>query len=160
MAKLHINIGSNQDRRKNISLALDALKLNFFEIVCSNVFQSPAEGFDGDDFYNVGVNATTNLAVSDVVQILHNIEDRQGRDRMQTKFSSRQIDLDLVLYDNVIDAKYNLPRDDILKYSFVLAPLTQLNPQGIHPIEGKNYTQLNATMATLKSYNIEILNEK
>ncbi len=157
MAKIHINIGSNQNRRENIAIALDALRLNFFDVTYSDVFESAAYGFEGADFYNLGVNASTDLSIKNVLKILHNIENRQGRDRSCNKFSSRPIDLDLILYDRVIDKTQNLPRDDILKYNFVLAPLAQLDPQGIHPVEGKTYYELYVTMKALKSYNIEIL---
>jgi 2-amino-4-hydroxy-6-hydroxymethyldihydropteridine diphosphokinase len=67
----------------------------------------------------MGVNATTDLSVVDVLSVLHTIENNQGRDRSQPKFSSREVDLDLVLYDEVIDKANNLPRDDILQYNFV-----------------------------------------
>ncbi len=157
--RIHINIGSNQNRRQNIAQALDALRLNFFDIVCSDIFESEAAGFEGADFYNMGVNATTDLSIADVLNILHTIEDNQGRDRSQAKFSARGIDLDFVLYDSVIDKENNLPRDDILKYNFVLAPLAQLNPEGVHPLEKKDYRQLLATTTPLQSYNIDILKQ-
>jgi 2-amino-4-hydroxy-6-hydroxymethyldihydropteridine diphosphokinase len=158
MANIHINIGSNQNRQYNIATAIEALKMNFSKVVCSEVFESPAYGFKGDDFYNVGVNAMTDLDPETVIQILHHIEQKQGRDRQCAKFSSRTIDLDLVLYDDIINKTHNLPRDDILKYAFVLLPLAQLQPQSIHPIEQKTYTQLSATTPALKSYNIDTLN--
>jgi 2-amino-4-hydroxy-6-hydroxymethyldihydropteridine diphosphokinase len=160
VVNIHINIGSNQNRKHNIALALDVLRLNFFNVECSDIFESAAAGFAAADFYNMGINATTDLKIEEVLQVLHTIEDNQGRDRSQPKFSSREIDLDLVLYDAVIDAKYNLPRNDILKYNFVLAPLMQLNPDDKHPVENKTYRQLGATMDRLKSYNIEILEKE
>jgi 2-amino-4-hydroxy-6-hydroxymethyldihydropteridine diphosphokinase len=65
-----------------------------------------------------------------------------------------------VLYDKVIDEKNNLPRNDILKYNFVLLPLAQLTPQSVHPLENKTYKQLSATINQLKSYNIKILKRR
>ncbi len=158
--RIHINIGSNQNREENIARAIDALELNFFEVTCSDVFESAAQGFEGDDFFNVGVNVRTDLSITGVIDVLRHIENNQGRDRTQAKFSSRQIDLDLVLYDMVIDEAHNLPRDDILKYNFVLLPLAQLNPQGVHPVVQKTYAELSATEQALKSYNIDTLNRK
>jgi 2-amino-4-hydroxy-6-hydroxymethyldihydropteridine diphosphokinase len=160
MAKIHINIGSNQDRETNISGAIDFLKLNFSDIKISDIFESPSEGFDGDDFYNVGVNASTTLNIEDVNAVLKNIEKTFGRDRSQPKFSSRIIDLDLVTYNNTIDLELNLPRDDIMMYSFVLAPLAQLSSNDIHPIENRTYQQLWETFQSknqfkLSQYNIE-----
>ena len=160
MAKIHINIGSNQNREANIAGAMDYLRLNFTIIKISDIFESPAEGFDGDDFYNVGVNAKTQLSVEDVNAVLKNIEKTFGRDRTQPKFSSRLIDLDLATYDDVIDADFNLPRDDILKYSFVLAPLAQLSGDEIHPLTNQTYQQLWQSFQTdnqfeLSQYNID-----
>ncbi|CAC9564529.1 2-amino-4-hydroxy-6-hydroxymethyldihydropteridine pyrophosphokinase (EC 2.7.6.3) [uncultured Gammaproteobacteria bacterium] len=160
MSEIHINIGSNQNRRHNVAQAIEALKMNFFNVVCSDIFESAAVGFKGMDFYNMGVNATTDLSITDVLSVLHTIENNQGRDRSQPKFSSRKIDLDLVLYDKVIDEKNNLPRNDILKYNFVLLPLVQLSPQSVHPLENKTYKQLSATINQLKSYNIKILKRR
>ena len=142
MANIHINIGSNQNREKNIANAIDMLKFNFSDIEISDIYSSPAQGFKGDDFYNVGVNAITSLNVVDTSSVLKNIEDKIGRDRSQPKFSSREIDLDLVLYDDIIDQEANLPRDDALKYAFVLAPLAQLNADLIHPVEGQTFQVL------------------
>jgi 2-amino-4-hydroxy-6-hydroxymethyldihydropteridine diphosphokinase len=160
MAKIHINIGSNQNREANIAGAMDYFRLNFTIIKISDIFESPAEGFDGDDFYNVGVNASTQLSIEDVNAVLKNIEKTFGRDRTQPKFSSRLIDLDLVIYDDVVDADANLPRDDILKYSFVLAPLAQLSGDEIHPLTNRTYQQLWQSFQTdnqfeLSQYNIE-----
>ena len=160
MAKIHINIGSNQNREANIAGAIDYLKLNFADIKISDIFESPAEGFEGDNFYNMGVNASTALSVEDVNAVLKNIEKTFGRNRAQPKFSSRVIDLDLVTYDDVIDLNANLPRDDILKYSFVLAPLAQLSGDDVHPLAKQTYQQLWQSFQTdnqfeLLQYNIE-----
>ena len=58
MSLLHLNIGSNQDRRKNIRLALDQLANFFDKITVSSLFESPSEGFEGKNFYNVGVSSS------------------------------------------------------------------------------------------------------
>ncbi|KAA0438856.1 MAG: 2-amino-4-hydroxy-6-hydroxymethyldihydropteridine diphosphokinase, partial [Candidatus Thioglobus sp.] len=63
MANIHINIGSNQNRKHNIRQAIEGLRMNFFDIECSDIFESVAAGFDGKNFYNVGVNATTDLII-------------------------------------------------------------------------------------------------
>ncbi len=158
MANIHINIGSNQNRNENIAGAIDYLKLNFSNIKISNIFESPAEGFDGDDFYNIGVNASTDLEPSDVNSVLKNIEKIFGREKSQPKFSSRVIDLDLVYYDSVIDENLNLPRDDILKYAFVLAPLAQLNERAVHPVENKSYADLWREFQSQNKFKLEQYN--
>lgn len=157
MADIHINIGSNQAREMNIKKAIKAVQQAFSAVLISSVYESRAYGFCGDDFYNVGVNAKTDLSIIKVCKILRDIEKKQGRKRILAKFSARIIDLDLVLYDGVIDKNHNLPRDDILKYDFVLQPLAELNPDLIHPLAMKTYQQLWGEFKTdepLKSYNI------
>ena len=164
MSIVHLNIGSNQNRRTNIRLAVESLELHFSDIILSSLFESPSEGFKGNDFYNVGVNITTLKTSHEVVDFLRDIENSLGRDRSLTKFSSRMIDLDLVLYGGIIDETLNIPRKDILKYAFVLAPLAELNPEEIHPLEGTSYQGLWKTFQSeqdyiLRQYNIEKLFE-
>ena len=164
MSIVHLNVGSNQNRRINIRLAIKDLEQYFLNIVLSSLFESPSEGFKGNDFYNVGVNITTLKTSNEVVDILRDIENSLGRDRSLPKFSSRMIDLDLVLYGGIIDETLNVPRKDILKYAFVLAPLAELNPEAIHPLEGTSYQNLWKTFQSkqdynLKKYNIEKLFE-
>ena len=142
MNLLHLNIGSNQNRRTNILLALNKLESNFTDITVSSLFESPAEGFVGSNFYNVGVNVRTKNNINEVVDILHDIENSLGRKRSLPKFSSRIIDLDLVLYNDAIDEDLKVPRRDILKYAFVLAPLAELNPEYIHPQKGISFLNL------------------
>ncbi len=162
MSSLHLNIGSNQDKRKNIRLALDSLEHHFTKITTSSLYESPSEGFIGGNFYNIGVNVETDKNINEVVNILHGIENSLGRDRNLPKFSSRIIDLDLVLYDDDIDDKLNIPRRDILKYAFVLAPLAELNPNDIHPQERVSYLALwkgfqSSKEFELNQYNIDKL---
>jgi len=155
---LHLNIGSNQDRRKNICSAIEQLENFFVKITISSLFESPAEGFKGNDFYNIGVNIETQKKASEVIDILHLIEDSLGRNRAMPKFSSRIIDLDLVIYDDIIDEKLNVPRKDILRYAFVLAPLLELNPDGIHPEKGISYLELWEDFQSNKVFNLNKYN--
>jgi len=155
---LHLNIGSNQDKRKNIRLALASLESNFTKITTSSLYESPSEGFSGSNFYNIGVNVETDKTINDVVNILHDIENSLGRDRNLPKFSSRIIDLDLVLYDDDINDKLNIPRRDILKYAFVLAPLVELNPNDIHPQERISYLALWKVFQSTKEFDLNQYN--
>jgi len=162
MSDVHINIGSNENRALKLSLALKALEEDFSNIVVSSLYQSPAEGFEGNDFYNIGVNATINAPAVEVIAKLKSIENSLGRKRGIPKYSSRIIDLDLVCYDGIIDNNLNLPRGDILKYAFVLAPLAELNANLHHPIEGRTYQELWLAFQSrrdfvLNKYNIDKL---
>ncbi len=138
MAKIYISIGSNIDAEKNIRLAVRALEEHYGKLILSSVYESEAVGFDGDNFLNLVAAVKTDEDVHTVARVLHTIEDENGRDRSGPKFSSRTVDLDLLLYDDLVleEDGLELPRDEITKNAFVLLPLEEIAPQLIHPITG------------------------
>lgn len=144
MRKGYISIGSNIDKNKNIPASLEALKLNFGPLTISSIYESEAVGFIGDSFYNLIVGFNSELSVKEVAKILRQIELDNGRTRNSQKFSSRTLDLDLILYDNLIinDGRLQIPRDEIERYAFVLEPLMEIAPDLKHPISGLSYADL------------------
>jgi len=72
------------------------------------------------------------------------MEERHGRSRTSQKFSSRTLDVDLILYgDTVLDEpNLRLPRDEITRYAFVLEPLAEIAPDLRHPVIGATYREL------------------
>ncbi len=138
MALVHISLGSNIDREKNIRQAERALANEYGELTCSPVYETEAVGFAGDNFYNSVVAFHTLHSVYEVAKTLKYIEDCFGRDRSQPKFSARIIDLDLLLYDDVIlnADGIHIPRAEILYNAFVLKPLVDIAGHLIHPEKG------------------------
>jgi len=139
MAKIYISIGSNIDAEKNIRLAIHALQEHYGKLILSSVYESEAVGFDGDNFLNLVASVKTEEDVHTVVATLRKIEDDNGRDRSGPRFSPRTVDLDLLLYDDLVinENGLELPRDEITKNAFVLLPLEEIAPQLIHPISGQ-----------------------
>lgn len=139
MARIFIGVGSNREREKHIRAGIRALRGVFHDLRISTIYENEAVGFSGDNFYNFVVACDTGLEVEEVVDALHRIEDEYGRDRSQPRFSSRNLDLDLLLYDDlVIDTgSLHLPRPDINEYAYVLCPLAELAPELVHPVSGK-----------------------
>jgi 2-amino-4-hydroxy-6-hydroxymethyldihydropteridine diphosphokinase len=76
------------------------------------------------------------LAIRNEIELIHNLA---GRDRSSDKWESRPLDIDLLLYNDLVldDRRVRVPRDDILQYSFVLRPMAELAPQHRHPVTGK-----------------------
>lgn len=144
MATIYISLGSNINREQNTRAGIEALKQAFGELNLSSVYESEAVGFDGDAFYNMVISCEVDTPVHDTNQILRDIEDVYGRDRGSPKFSSRTLDLDLLLYDDLqLDEKgLKLPRAEILKYAFVLWPLAEIAPQMSHPETGDSFATL------------------
>jgi 2-amino-4-hydroxy-6-hydroxymethyldihydropteridine diphosphokinase len=141
---LALSIGSNIDAESNIRAALDALNLEFENIRSSTTYESQAIGFDGDNFLNLVVLADTNKGLDDVTTFLKRLEDRLGRDRLQTRFSGRTMDVDILLYGNEsgMFCGIELPRPEVTENAYVLQPLAQLLPDVVHPATGMSYLKL------------------
>jgi len=144
MAAVYISLGSNIDREVLTRAGVAALRQRFGELQLSSVYRSEAVGFEGEDFYNMVIGLQTDEDVHSVYQALRGIEDAHGRDRSGPRFSSRTLDLDLLLYDDLVlkDGKLELPRDEILKRAFVLWPLAEIAGELRHPLNHKSYTEL------------------
>jgi 2-amino-4-hydroxy-6-hydroxymethyldihydropteridine diphosphokinase len=139
LAVIYLSIGSNINRVKNLQLAIDQLGKRFSDLQISRVYENRPVGFDGRDFLNLVAKASTDLAPESVARQLEEIHDIAGRDRQGDRFSPRELDIDLLMYDDLVanSADLNLPRPDILDYAFVLRPLAEIAPQLVHPLTGK-----------------------
>lgn len=144
MPRCYISIGSNIDKEINIDSSLRALEKHFGELVISSLYESEAVGFSGDNFYNLVVGFDSDLGVKSVAKILRQIELDHGRTRDCKKFSARTLDLDLILYGDLIlnDGRLQIPRDEIEHYAFVLEPLVEIAPDLQHPINHRSYAEI------------------
>ena len=147
--RVFVGIGSNQQREMRIRQAVSALLGCFGSLQLSPVYNSPAYGFDGSDFLNLVAMFETDADIASVVDDFHTIEDRLGRDRSQPKFASRPIDLDILLYGDLVleTSSFHVPRREILEHPFVLKPLQDLVPESRHPQTGDTYRELWQQMA-------------
>ncbi len=144
MAQVYISMGSNIEPVTHLRAALDELRGRYGQVRLSSVYESPAIGFEGENFYNLVAGFETTESPRELRGVLRDIEQRNGRRRGEARFSSRTLDLDLILYDDLCleQADFSLPRDEILKYAFVLAPLAELIPEARHPLTGRDYAEL------------------
>lgn len=144
MPRVWISIGSNIDRERNIAGALRDLAAEFGSLVVSPVYETEAVGFAGDAFYNLVVGFDTRLRPAELHRRMRAIEDRHGRVRGEEKFSPRTLDLDVLTYGDAITTEGGkaLPRDEILEYAFVLAPLADVAGDEVHPQAGLSYGEL------------------
>jgi 2-amino-4-hydroxy-6-hydroxymethyldihydropteridine diphosphokinase len=134
-----VGVGSNVDPERELGSGIAALREAFGELTVSSVYRSPAFGFVGDDFLNVVVAFDTTLSADAVEARLDAIENAGSRVRGPGRFAPRALDCDLLLYGARVDAPRRLPRDDVLRYPFVLGPLAELVPDLRHPLDGICY---------------------
>lgn len=144
MVQVYLSIGSNIDPAENIRASLTTLQQHYGELSLSSVYETEAVGFEGDNFYNLVVGFHTAESPSEIAHVLRDIEHLQGRRRSGERFSARTLDIDLILYGDLVlkTAQLEIPRDEILKYAFVLGPLAELAPDAQHPVTGQRYAEL------------------
>lgn len=144
MPEVYVSIGSNVEREKNIAAALRALEARFGPLRLSSIYETAAVGFVGDPFHNLVAGFCTEESVEDVAAALADIETTGGRARGSAKFAPRTIDLDLILYGDLVrsDRKPYLPREELTRYAFMLEPLAEIAPDLRHPVTGETFAML------------------
>lgn len=141
MPRVFVGIGSNIDRDHCVRAAVADLQRQYGDVQLSSVYESEAVGFEGDAFYNLVAAFDTQDSVEQVVATLSSIEQAHGRQRGSQRFSSRTLDLDLLLYGDMVGSGegYRVPRDEIPRYAFVLWPLAEIAPSQRHPETGETF---------------------
>lgn len=140
MALIYLGIGSNLNPQENFRLAHRELAKRFSLRKISPVYRNKALGFAGSDFLNAVVCVESDMDPTAVCHELQVIHDIAGRKRDGGKFSSRTLDIDLLLYGDLVtdDRVVSVPRSDVLEFSFVLRPLADIAPDLRHPVTGKS----------------------
>ena len=144
MPKVFVGIGSNIDREASVRAGVADLRQKYGALRLSSVYESEAVGFEGDAFYNLVAAFDTSDSVDQVSASLSEIEEAHGRVRGSERFSSRTLDLDLLLYGDLVASGegFHVPRDEIPRYAFVLWPLSELEPMMRHPQTGETFSAM------------------
>lgn len=142
-AIVFLGLGSNIAPEENLRLATSELRSRYGDLDLSAVYQSAAVGFDGADFLNLVVRLRSKESALGICEAIARIHNLAGRDHKNHKWESRSLDIDLLLYNDLIsdERPVRVPRHDVLDYSFVLRPLAELAPDLIHPVTGKTISQ-------------------
>ncbi len=152
MPTVYFGLGSNVDPEKNLKLGVSELRRRYGELTLSPVYRNKAVGFDGDDFLNLVVACNARDYIEQIQAAIEEIHALAERERRGEKFSSRSLDIDLLTYGDVVTSvpPVTLPRGDILKYAFVLKPLTDIAPNDVHPETDRTYAEHWADMRTVR----------
>lgn len=113
----------------------------------SSLYQSEPWGFEDDNlFLNQALVLNSDLAPAELMTSLLEIEKELGRERspIHLGYQSRLIDIDQLACDNIIseDEHIILPHPSLHLRKFALLPLSELNPNWIHPVRNKNISEL------------------
>lgn len=139
MAKIYLGLGSNVEPQRYLRLGIRELGRQFGALQLSNVYRSKAVGFDGADFLNLVAGLDSDLTPLEVHDVIENMHRMANRQRGESRYAPRTLDIDLLLYDDLVieEAPISVPRSDVLKYSFVLGPLAEIAPNLRHPETGR-----------------------
>ncbi len=127
-------LGTNICRRVSLSHAYTRLQSIMSITASSPIYESIPQGnTKGPEFFNTVLYGVTELELSEFQKNLKQIEKEMGRCNWQhffytEVFSLRCLDIDIIMYDDVVSTEPELPRKDIYKYDFVLKPLAELLP--------------------------------
>ncbi|MBJ6979903.1 MULTISPECIES: 2-amino-4-hydroxy-6-hydroxymethyldihydropteridine diphosphokinase [unclassified Luteimonas] len=139
-----LSLGSNVDPERHIAIAFAALRERFGDIRASAAYRTPAVGFEGADFVNAAAVIASDLDVVALNDWLHALEDAHGRDRSGPRFGDRTLDIDIVLFDDLIcsgPGNLRLPRGELC-HAFVLRPLAEIAPEIVEPASGRTLAAL------------------
>ncbi|MBQ0107992.1 MAG: 2-amino-4-hydroxy-6-hydroxymethyldihydropteridine diphosphokinase [Phascolarctobacterium sp.] len=130
MSIAYIGLGSNLgDRRANLDRALQEIAAAGIKVTAvSKYLESEPYGVtDQPKFINAVARLGTDLAPEPLLDVLLGIENKMGRVRRR-HWGERNIDLDLLLYDDVVmhTEKLTLPHPDMHNRDFVMLPLAEV----------------------------------
>jgi 2-amino-4-hydroxy-6-hydroxymethyldihydropteridine diphosphokinase len=139
-----LGLGTNLgDREENLKKAIENISAFAGEVISfSQIYETEPWGFRSEDhFFNMVIQIKTNLKPVDLLKQLLKIEIQMGRARGTEKYSSRIIDIDILLYENeIINKPYlKVPHPMIQERKFVLVPLCDIAPGMIHPVLNKTF---------------------
>lgn len=145
--RVFLLLGSNlEDRIKMLDLALVQISGRIGMILKQSfVYESAPWGFDDkNNFLNKAVLVLTSLSPHEILKEIRSIEEMQGRIRIPGPYRSREIDIDILLFNDEIiqDEELIIPHTYMQNRRFVLVPLAEIAGNLLHPIIKKKVSEL------------------
>lgn len=146
---VYLGLGTNLgDKEQNLRLAVKKIEERIGDVVSLSAFYATAPwGFVSDNpFLNAVVCVETTLPPLQLLEETQRIERELGRAEKSANgcYSDRLIDIDLLLYgDVVIDTgELVLPHPLMTERRFVMEPLAEIAPDTMHPVLHKTIREL------------------
>ena len=144
----YISVGSNMgDRLSNCQKGITGLTdSGIATLLAQSEFYmtEPVDYQDQDWFVNAVIKIETSLDPPELLKSLKSIEQDAGRQDGGVRFGPRVLDMDIILYDDIILSTPGLavPHPRMHQRRFVLEPLCDIDPKMIHPILKKDMRYL------------------
>src|ERR1700682_822272 len=143
--RVAIAVGSNLgDRQGNIASALARLRSIVALTHVSSTYDTIPIGVgDQPEFLNLACVGTTTLSPAELRAALKDVEKFVRRRHSATR-EPRAIDLDLLLYDDLVwtDRDFSIPHPGMTERAFVLVPLAEIAPELVHPVSHRRVAEL------------------
>jgi 2-amino-4-hydroxy-6-hydroxymethyldihydropteridine diphosphokinase len=147
MKIVFLGIGTNLgSRESNLKEAISRIEKYIGPVSeFSSVYETEPWGFQTrNQFLNMVAKVETKLIPSELLDKILEIESLMGRKRGEKQYSSRVIDIDILLYEDLkIDEKrLKIPHPRMHERRFVMVPLCEIEPEKIHPVLNKSISEL------------------
>jgi len=135
-----LSLGSNLgDKNANLEEAILQIQERVGNVIKrSSIIETEPWGFiSPNSFLNMVIQLETDYIPIDILMITQEIEKSIGRsEKTQASYQDRLIDIDIILYDDLIlkTEKLQLPHPLFHQRDFVLKPLCEIAPEYIHPV--------------------------
>lgn len=150
MRTVYLALGSNVGNGPVlIKQAIKLLGTSVDEIICAPLYTSKAVGFTAQaDFTNTAISGKTSLSPEELLRFVKSVEQQVGR-IARFRWGPREIDIDIIFYDNVIvnlpDLK--IPHVQFAERDFVLRPLNDIASSFVDPRSGQTIQYLLQNLA-------------
>jgi 2-amino-4-hydroxy-6-hydroxymethyldihydropteridine diphosphokinase len=147
MNKVFLGIGTNMgDRSANLKEAVAQIDEVLGRVIkTSSVYETEPWGFEAkEQFYNMVVEAETMQSPSRILGAILMIEAQLGRLRTEKRYSSRNIDIDILFFNDMVmnEEALTIPHPHLHNRKFVLVPLCEIAPAFIHPVMKMSVAEL------------------
>ncbi len=152
--RAYIFLGTNIEREKNYLEALRRIGGLGQLRRASSVYETAPIGSGCENFYNGAVLLGTPLSALELKRALREIEAQLGRVRTADRYAPRTIDLDLGLYNQERREEdgLRLPDPLILRRPFMAQALAEVDPDYVHPIDGRTLAQIASSFGDPERY--------
>lgn len=137
------NLGDKEGYLRSALAGLEGDACVRLKRVSTLIATAPYGGVEQDDFLNGVCRLETLYTPEELLQVLHRLEGQAGRER-KVRWGPRTLDLDILLYDNIImyTKELTIPHADMHRRDFVLRPMAEIAPYVEHPVFHKSMLQL------------------
>lgn len=142
-----LSLGTNMgDKLENLQTCISVLHKTVATVIkVSNVYETPAWGFEGAAFYNCAIAIHTHKSAQKLLSEIVKVEKKLGRIKTNsTQYESRCIDIDIIAFnDEIIESDtLNIPHLHVQNRKFVLFPLLDIAPKWKHPKQNQTISEM------------------